>query len=368
MSTKKDKFSKKDKFYMEVALNLAKSREGLTGTNPSVGCVIVKNEKIISIGQTSFDGRPHAEINAINNTIDDLKGATMYVTLEPCSHYGVTPPCTRSIIKSKFKEVIYSIIDIDKRVKGKTLNILKSKNIKARSGLLKDKINKFYIPYFFNKKNRLPYVSGKIAISKNNLIYSKEDKRITNSKADKYTHLLRFKNDSILISYKTLNKDNPKLNCRLRGLKKFSPKRIILDNELKTNIKSYVFKTANKENTIFFYNEAKKSKIFKFKQHKITLIKSAIDSNKRFNLSIILKKLYNLNCRNILVEGGNNLTSSFIKDMIFNQFFLFEGSKNLSKSCEFLEFKDLGLLKKKYKKRLKIKSNFGKDVITLYKK
>jgi diaminohydroxyphosphoribosylaminopyrimidine deaminase/5-amino-6-(5-phosphoribosylamino)uracil reductase len=99
MSTKKDKFSKKDKFYMEVALNLAKSREGLTGTNPSVGCVIVKNEKIISIGQTSFDGRPHAEINAINNTIDDLKGATMYVTLEPCSHYGVTPPCTRSIIK-----------------------------------------------------------------------------------------------------------------------------------------------------------------------------------------------------------------------------------------------------------------------------
>jgi diaminohydroxyphosphoribosylaminopyrimidine deaminase/5-amino-6-(5-phosphoribosylamino)uracil reductase len=152
------------------------------------------------------------------------------------------------------------------------------------------------------------------------------------------------------------------------GLKKFSPKRIILDNELKTNIKSYVFKTANKENTIFFYNEAKKSKIFKFKQHKITLIKSAIDSNKRFNLSIILKKLYNLNCRNILVEGGNNLTSSFIKDMIFNQFFLFEGSKNLSKSCEFLEFKDFGLLKKKYKKRLKIKSNFGKDVITLYKK
>ena len=146
MSTKKDKFSLKDNFYMELALDLARAREGNTGTNPSVGCVIVKNDEIVSIGQTSNQGRPHAETNAIRNAFVDLKGAKMYVTLEPCSHHGVTPPCTSSIINSKIDEVIYSVIDIDKRVKGKTFKILKSKKIKVRKALLKDKGINFYLP------------------------------------------------------------------------------------------------------------------------------------------------------------------------------------------------------------------------------
>ena len=367
MSTKKDKFSIKDKFFMDLALDLARSNEGLTGTNPSVGCIIVKHDKIISIGQTSYNGRPHAEVNAIKNSIENLNDATMYVTLEPCSHHGVTPPCTSSIIKSKLKEVIYSIIDIDQRVKGKTYKILKSKKIKVRTGLLKKKVKQFYTPYFFNRQKKLPYVSGKIAISKNNLIFSKKNRKITNIKSDKFTHFLRYKNDSILISYRTLNKDNPKLNCRLKGLEKFSPKRIILDNKLKTNTNSYLFKTANKENTIFFYNEAIKSKILEFKKNKITVLKSNIDNNKRFNPSIIIKKLYTLGCRNVLVEGGDELTKNFVSNKIFNQFFLFKGSKDLSKSFEFKEFSGLKILKKNYKKRLKINSNFGKDTITLYK-
>ena len=367
MSTKKDKFSIKDKFFMDLALDLARSNEGLTGTNPSVGCIIVKHDKIISIGQTSYNGRPHAEVNAIKNSIENLNDATMYVTLEPCSHHGVTPPCTSSIIKSKLKEVIYSIIDIDQRVKGKTYKILKSKKIKVRTGLLKKKVKQFYTPYFFNRQKKLPYVSGKIAISKNNLIFSKKNRKITNIKSDKFTHFLRYKNDSILISYRTLNKDNPKLNCRLKGLEKFSPKRIILDNKLKTNTNSYLFKTANKENTIFFYNEAIKSKILEFKKNKITVLKSNIDNNKKFNPSIIFKKLYTLGCRNVLVEGGDELTKNFVSNKIFNQFFLFKGSKDLSKSFEFKEFSGLKILKKNYKKRLKINSNFGKDTITLYK-
>ena len=367
MSTKKDKFSIKDKFFMDLALDLARSNEGLTGTNPSVGCIIVKHDKIISIGQTSYNGRPHAEVNAIKNSIENLNDATMYVTLEPCSHHGVTPPCTSSIIKSKLKEVIYSIIDIDQRVKGKTYKILKSKKIKVRTGLLKKKVKQFYTPYFFNRQKKLPYVSGKIAISKNNLIFSKKNRKITNIKSDKFTHFLRYKNDSILISYRTLNKDNPKLNCRLKGLEKFSPKRIILDNKLKTNTNSYLFKTANKENTIFFYNEAIKSKILEFKKNKITVLKLNIDNNKRFNPSIIFKKLYTLGCRNVLVEGGDELTKNFTSNKIFNKFFLFKCSKDLEKSFEFKEFSGLKIVKKNYKKRLKINSNFGKDTITLYK-
>ena len=367
MSTKKDKFSLKDRLYMDLAFDLARSREGLTGINPSVGCVIVKNDKIISIGQTSFNGRPHAESNAIRNTSENLNGSTMYVTLEPCSHYGVTPPCTSAIIRSNISKVIYSVIDIDKRVKGKTFRILRAKNIIVKKGLLKNKMREFYSPYFFTMKNRLPFVNGKIAIAKNNLIYSKYKQKITNRRSDKFTHLLRFKNDSILISYKTLNKDNPKLNCRLKNLKNFSPKRIILDNNLETNTKSYIFKTANKDNTFIFYNEADKSKILNFKKKKINLIKSKINNQKQFDLYIVLKKLYKLGCRNILVEGGNRLTNEFLKKKIFNKFYLFKSPQKLSKLREYKEFNGFDILKKNYKKKFKLNSNFGKDTITLYK-
>ena len=367
MSTKKDKFSIKEKFYMDLALDLARSREGLTGINPSVGCVIVKNDELISVGQTSFNGRPHAELNAIKNSVNNLKDSTMYVTLEPCSHYGVTPPCTSAIIESEISEVIYSVIDVDKRVKGKTFKILESKKIKVRKGLLKDKINQFYAPYFYNRKKKLPYVTGKIAISKNNLIYSKTKRKITNSLSDKFSHLLRYKNDSILISYKTLNKDNPKLNCRLKKIERFSPKRIVLDNHLQTNTRSYLFKTANKNNTIIFYNEAIKSNILKFKKKKIEIIKSKLNKDKTFDILLVLKKLYNLECRNILIEGGNELTKSFLNKKFFNQFYLFKSQIKLSKLTEFKEFNGFNFLKRNYNKKSKVNSNFGKDTITLYR-
>jgi diaminohydroxyphosphoribosylaminopyrimidine deaminase/5-amino-6-(5-phosphoribosylamino)uracil reductase len=367
MSTKKDKFSIKDKFYMEIALKLANSRQGLTGSNPSVGCVIVKNDKIISIGQTSFNGRPHAEFNAIMNCIDNLNGSTMYVTLEPCCHHGLTPPCTDIIIKSKISKVIYSVTDIDKRVKNKSLKILKSDNIKVKRGLLQDKINNFYSSYFFNRKNKLPYVTGKIAISKNNLIYSKSNKKITNAHSDKFTHLLRYKNDALMVSYKTLNKDNSKLNCRIKGFSNHSPKRIILDNKLQTKVNSYVVKTANKNNTIIFYNQASKSKVLDFKRKKIQLIKSKVNKQGKFDFKSILTKLYIHNCRNLLIEGGNNLTNYLLKNRIFNKFYLYKSPKNLSKKTEYLKFNSLDVLKKNYKNSFNLKLILGKDKITLYK-
>ena len=285
MSTKKDKFSAKEKLYMGIALDLAKSRHGQTKSNPSVGCVIVKNDKIISIGQTSFNGRPHAEFNAIKNSTENLSGSKMYVTLEPCCHHGLTPPCTKLIIKSKISEVVYSIGDIDKRVRNKSFKILKSNNIDVKKGLLCKQTNNFYSTYFLNRKFNLPYVTGKIAVSKNNLIYSKLNKKITNIHSDKFTHLLRFKNDSLMVSYKTLNLDNPKLNCRLKGLNNHSPKRIILDNKLKSKINSFIIKTAHKNNTIIFYNEADKSKVLNFKKKKVKLIKSKINKRGRFDIS-----------------------------------------------------------------------------------
>ena len=368
MSTRKDKFSKKDKKYMGLALSLANARHGQTGKNPSVGCIIVKNDQIISIGQTGYNGRPHAEFNAITNATEILEGSTMYVTLEPCSHYGQTPPCTNKIIKNKIANLIYSVDDVDKKVKGKSFKILKSRNVIVKKGLLSEEMTEFYKPYFFNRINKIPYVTGKIAISKNNLIYSKGTKRITDIHSDKLTHFLRYKNDSLMISYKTLNEDNPKLNCRLDGLSKFSPKRIILDNNLKTNTNTYVFKTANKKNTIIFYKKADKIKISKFKKKGIQLIKSNLLKNEDFDIITIFKKLYNLRCRNLLVEGGNDLSKSIIKKRLFNQFYLFKSPKNLSKLVSYKDFNCFKDLSQKYKSKKKIDIKAGKDLITLYKK
>ena len=368
MSTKKDKFSQKDKKFMSLALSLASARHGLTGENPSVGCVIVKNDEVISIGQTSYNGRPHAEYNAIKDSNEALEGSTMYVTLEPCNHFGQTPPCTKEIIKNKIGKIIYSVDDVDEKVKGKSLKILKSKNIIVKKGLLHEEITDFYKTYFFNRKNKIPYVTGKIAMSKNYLIYSKGAKKITDIHSDKLTHFLRYKNDSLMISYKTLNQDNPKLDCRLRGLNKFSPKRIILDNNLETNINSHIFRTANKTNTIIFYNNVNKKKITLFKKKGIQLIKSNLIKNSYFDLKLVLKKLYKIGIRNILVEGGDDLSSSFLKNKLFNEFYLFKSQKNLSKLVAYKDFNCFKYLSQNYKNKKKINTLLGKDSITLYKR
>jgi len=271
------------------------------------------------------------------------------------------------IIKSKISEVIYAVTDIDKRVRNKSFKILKSKKIIVKKGLLKSKIESFYLPYFFNRKKKLPYVTGKIAISKNNIIYSKYQKKITNIYSDEFTHLLRYQNDGLMITYKTLNKDNPRLNCRLKGVKNFSPKRIILDNDLNTKTNSYIIKSSNKKNTLIFYNKADKSKISKFKRKGIILVKSKVDRNNRFHVREILKKLYNFGCRNLLIEGGNELTNNLLKNKIFNKFYLFKSPKNLSKSSEYLKFSGLNTLNQKYQTKINLNLNLRKDRITLYK-
>ena len=368
MSTKKDKFSSKDKNFMKLAFNLARSRKGLTGDNPSVGCVIVKKNKILSIGRTGFNGRPHAEYNAIANSYDNLNGSKMYVTLEPCNHYGKTPPCTQKIVKSGICEVYYPSNDIDKKVKGKSFKILSKNKIKVHKGILVKESKDFYKSYNVNRNSKIPFVIGKIAVAKNNMIYSKSNRKITNEYSDKFTHFLRYKSDSILITYKTLNKDNPKLNCRLKGLEHFSPKRIILDHNLETDLNSYIIRTANLNNTLIFYNEAKKSKILEFKKKNVFLLKSKLHKNKNFDFKMILKKIFKCGCRNLLVEGGALLTGKLLRKKFFNEFYLFRGIKKIPKSPGYLAFNDLKLLDKKFKNKVNLNLNLGKDKITLYKK
>ena len=368
MSTKKDKFTSRDKDYMKLALNLAWSRNGLTGENPSVGCVIVKNNKVISIGQTGINGRPHAEYNAIKHSYENLKDSKMYVTLEPCNHYGKTPPCTNEIINSGINEVFYCIQDIDKRVKGKSLQILAKNKIKVQNGLLHAEAKNLYNAYTINRIKKLPYVTGKIAISKNNLIYSKGTKNITDDISNRLTHYLRYKNDAIMISSKTLNIDNPRLSCRLHGFEKFSPKRVVLDKDLEIKLTSFIFKSAKKNNTIIIHDSKNLSKINILKRKGIKLINFKLNNKKYFDLKKILKYLYTLDIRHLLVEGGDKITKNFLRNKLINKFYLFKSPKKLSKAKNFLSFTGLSILSKKNIFKYKISSKLAKDTITIYKR
>ncbi len=365
MSLKKDKFNSKDKFYMNLALNLAINRVGLTGTNPSVGCVIVKHNNIISLGQTSLNGRPHAEYNAVKNSKENLKGSTMYVSLEPCSHYGKTPPCTKLIIKNRIKKLYYAVNDVDKRSHNRCSKILSKKKIIVKKFLLVKKAKNLYKSYFFSKTKNLPYVVGKIACSKDNYIYTKS-RIITNKHSRSFSHLLRYKNQAILTSSKTLNIDNSKLNCRLEGLESFSPIRFILDKNLILKKKSYLVKSAKSLKTYIFYNKKNnKKKNFLIKSG-IKLIHSQLNKNNQFDLKNILKKISNIGINSLLVEGGAKLTDSFLKDKLFNEFYLFKSPVKLGKKGSIQISKIINKLPHNFDYKKKIKTFLDKDKVIYY--
>ena len=367
MSSKRNKSNKDDNFFMDQALSLASQNLGLTGENPSVGCVLIKGNQTISVGVTGINGKPHAEVNAIKNSKEKVKGSTLYVTLEPCNHYGKTPPCTKNIIKNKISEVYYSIDDIDVKVKGKSYSILKKNNINVKKGLLKKESLNLYESYYLNRKKKLPYVIGKIALSKNKIIYSDVSKKITNNISDKLTHYLRLKCDGIMITSETLNIDNPKLSCRLEGYAQHSPKWIILDKNLKIDLKSYVVKSIKNGNTIIFYNSNNRIKKNFLTKKGAFLINQPIQKHKNFDLKKILKKLYMVGIKNLLVEGGDKLTKSFLQKRMFNEFYMFKSSKNLLKENKYVNFTSSYILNTKYD-RYKTNFKLGTDKITIYKR
>ena len=270
MSLKKDNYKVLDKKIMNFAINIAENDKYLTGTNPSVGCVIVKNNKIMSFATTNHGGRPHAESIALSKNKNN-KGTTLYSTLEPCSHHGQTQPCTNIIIKNKVNKVYYSIEDKDLRSFNKTKKLLKIKNIIVKSGLQKYKVNNLYKEYNYIRSNNAPYIIGKIA-SSSNLNILRNNTIITNEHSRNVSHLLRFQNHAILTSYKTINTDNPKLNCRLNGLEKFSPTVVVIDKNLKIKMNSYVIKNSKKNNLIIFHCSKDTSKIKSLKNFGVKLI------------------------------------------------------------------------------------------------
>lgn len=316
-------------FYLDLAFQLAEKNLGKTGLNPSVGSVVVKNDTVISSAVTSINGRPHSEFNALNS-INNADGASLYITLEPCTHYGETPPCTNLIIKKKIKNVFYSFEDPDKRTFRKAKKILNKRNIKVN--LVKTKKYKnFYKSYFINKKKNIPYVSAKIAISKDHFYITKNKQWITNDRSRKIVHLLRSKHDSIISTSKSINFDNSLLNCRIEGLNNYKPDLFIVDINLRLKKKLLLNNLIKKRNTYLITTKNHKKKILTYKKlgYKIILINSL--KNKK-DFFLLYKKIYKLGYSRIFVETGLTFLKTLIENKALNDLYICKSGIKLGKN------------------------------------
>lgn len=308
-----------DKFYMNLALELAKKGKGRVNPNPMVGAVIVKNNKIIGQGYHKEYGKSHAEINAINSTKESVEDSTMYVTLEPCSHYGKTPPCVEKIIESKISKVVIASLDPNPLVSGKGVIKLIDAGIEVVSGILDEenkKLNEVFMKYIVKK---IPFVIMKSAMSLDGKISTRtgESKWISSDESRENVHKLRNEVMGILVGVNTIIQDNPQLTCRLENGK--TPIKIVVDSNLRIPLDSKVIKDAHNYRTIIITTSLAKESIVKELENKGVEIIIAESKDNSVDLNDMVKQLGQLNIDSILLEGGAMLNFSAIKEGIVDK-------------------------------------------------
>ncbi len=335
-------------FFSNLAFNLAENHIGRTGTNPSVGCVVVKDNSVISTGITSINGRPHAEFNALNKNID-FRDSKMYLTLEPCTHYGKTPPCIDLIKRKKIKQVYYCYNDPDLRTFKKAKKVLKKKIKKIK---ISSKNLDFYKSYYLDKINKLPLIDAKIAFSKDNFTINRKSKWITNSRSRKVVHLIRSKYDCIISTSKTINKDNSLLNCRLDGFDNYKPDLIIIDRNLSLKKKLKLFNVTNKRRTyiVTTSNNAKKISFFKLKKIKVIQLSSL---KYKEDFDFLFKTLFKIGKRRLLIESGLIFLKTIINFRLVNHLYIFKSNRKLKKDGN-NNVKITGLFKLSNSKKIRI--------------
>ncbi|WP_034459191.1 bifunctional diaminohydroxyphosphoribosylaminopyrimidine deaminase/5-amino-6-(5-phosphoribosylamino)uracil reductase RibD [Bartonella koehlerae] len=301
-----------DERLMAAAIRLAERHVGLTGENPSVGTIIARNDEnigayIVGYGVTAIHGRPHAEVQALQMAGPLAYGATVYVTLEPCSHYGKTSPCANALIKSGISRVVIALTDLDKRVDGRGIALLRAAGIEVIEGVLAKEAFESLCSYWCIRKQKRSAVTFKMAISADNGVGKKGQGgiKISGTTSHIYTHILRAQNNAILVGIGTILADNPQLNCRLPGMEVRSPIRIILDTDLCIPLNAKVVQTAKTIPTwvICDVNFSKKSKKIALEQCGVSVY-SVKMSNGYMPPFTILQLLYQHGINSVLLEGG----------------------------------------------------------------
>ena len=359
-----------DESYIKLTLELAKKGIGNVSPNPLVGAVIIKNEKIIGAGFHEKFGSNHAEVNAILNAKESVEGSTLYVNLEPCSHFGKTPPCVNKIIESKIKRVVIGSLDPNPLVSGNGIKKLEEAGLEVKYGVLTQEcaeVNKFFFKYI---TNGIPYVTLKVAQTIDAKIADNHfnSKWITSAESRTFVHGLRSEYDAVLVGKNTVIKDEPSLT--VRHVEGRNPKRIILDSNLSLSLRHQVFNSTNLSEVIIITSKDSKSKekkIKKFNELGIKILFCKTEKYGRISLKNALKKLAKENISSILVEGGSKVFSSFIKNKLFDELIVFVGPKLMGEGICSVSNIGINSIKKPHKLFLKEALIVGGDAMLNYR-
>ena len=311
--------------YMELALKLAKKGLGRTSPNPMVGCVVVKDGKIVTEGYHHIYGDFHAERVALNKCEEDLTGADMYVTLEPCCHQGKTPPCTDIIIERGIGRVFIGAMDPNPKVAGKGAQILRDHGIQVETGILEKECLELNEVFMHFITRNIPYIAMKYAMTMDGKIatYTGDSKWVTGEEARKHVHQLRKRYSSIMVGIGTVLIDDPMLNCRIEtGV---DPIRVICDSHLRIPMESQIVKTAKHIPTIVAHAVHDEEKEKRLKEAGVDLIFSSVDGQVDF--CDLVKKMAKRGIDSILIEGGGTFHGTVLKSGLVDRIYCYMAPK-----------------------------------------
>ena len=309
-----------DQNYMLQAIQLAKQGEGWTNPNPMVGAVIVKNGRIIGKGYHKKCGELHAERNAIASLTESAEGATIYVTLEPCCHYGKTPPCTEAIIEQKIKRVVIGSRDPNPKVSGKGIKMLQEAGIEVIEDFMREECDRLNPVFFHYITTKTPYVVMKYAMTLDGKIATKTgaSKWITGEAARAEVQHMRHRYMGIMAGIGTVLADDPMLNVRVEGWK--SPIRILCDSGLRIPLDGQIVKSAGKYRTIVAYADSENTEAKRKRLHEMGVETICCpDENNQVDLKKLMKYLGEEGIDSILLEGGGTLNDSALRDGIVQE-------------------------------------------------
>jgi diaminohydroxyphosphoribosylaminopyrimidine deaminase / 5-amino-6-(5-phosphoribosylamino)uracil reductase len=301
--------------HMRSALALARRGLGTTWPNPSVGCVVVRDGRVMGRGHTGNGGRPHAEPTALSQADEAARGATVYVTLEPCCHWGQTPPCTDALIQAGVARVVIAALDPDKRVDSQGVAALRDAGVVVEHGLLADEAREDLAGFFLRVVEQRPLITLKLATSLDGKIATAagESQWITGPSARHMAHLLRGRHDAVLAGVGTVVADNPELTCRAPGFRASPVVRVIIDSHLRTPLTSKLAKTADAAPLWFLVRDGvDPDRREAFENLGATVLEVASGAV-GVDLADGLKALADAGLTRVLVEGGGQVAASFIR-------------------------------------------------------
>ncbi|HEX6959690.1 MAG TPA: bifunctional diaminohydroxyphosphoribosylaminopyrimidine deaminase/5-amino-6-(5-phosphoribosylamino)uracil reductase RibD [Ferrovibrio sp.] len=306
----------RDERFMRIALGLAARGLGSTWPNPAVGCVVVKEDRIVGRGWTQIGGRPHAETEALRQAGPLARGATAYVTLEPCSHHGRTPPCAEALAAAGIARCVVALEDPDPRVSGRGMALLREAGIAVEEGCLDFAAAELNAGFLTNRQLGRPAVTLKLAVSLDGRIgtHGGDSKWITNPLSRMRAHLLRAQTDAVMVGSNTAMQDDPELTCRLPGLPKRPPVRVVMDGRLRLNLTARVVATARNIPTWVITREDVDSRRRQaFLDCGVDVIAVCPDEAGYPDLRLALEELAVRGITRIMVEGGGRLAASLIR-------------------------------------------------------